>query len=152
MVIQTFKLRFLKKKLKSIFIFLMCITYWILIKTIWNEMILKSEFEFSCKSKTIVHDFTSKVHYYMCGVYLLNLIIMYIFLFKLAIIVHNIFATLMILPYIYGISIKYILQKFQRHTKNESPYLAINILFQFLMIILNCCFDSLLNCSSFNFL
>jgi len=60
-------------------------------KTIWNEMILKSDFEFSCKSKTIVHDFTSKVHYYMCGVYLLNFIIMYIFLFKLAIIVHNLF-------------------------------------------------------------
>jgi hypothetical protein len=52
-------------------------------------MILKSAFEFACKFKTIVHHITSKVHYYVFGVYLMNSIIMYIFIFKLAILIHK---------------------------------------------------------------
>jgi hypothetical protein len=48
-------------------------------KTYKNEMILKNAFE------TIVKDSTLKVHYFMFSVYFLNFIIMYIFLFKLAI-------------------------------------------------------------------
>jgi len=46
----------------------------------------------------------------MFGVYLLNFISMYIFLFKLATLFHFIiFIALMILPHIYGIWIEYTL-------------------------------------------
>jgi hypothetical protein len=69
-------------------------------KTSSNEMILKSAIEFSCKLKIIIHDSISKVYDYMFGVYFFNVVIMYIFLFKLITAIHNFFATLMILPYI----------------------------------------------------
>jgi hypothetical protein len=76
-------------------------------KTFCIEMILKNAFESSFKFKTIViHNWTSKVHYYVFVVYLLDFIIMYIFLFKLNILIQNVFATLIILTYICGIWIK----------------------------------------------
>jgi hypothetical protein len=55
-------------------------------------MILKSAFESSCKFKTTIHDFTLKVNYCIFGVYLLNVINMYIFVFKLTILIHKFFG------------------------------------------------------------
>ncbi len=93
-------------------------------KTSWNEMILKSAIEFSCKLKIIIHHSISKVYDYMFGVYLFNFIIMYIFVFKLITTIHNFFTTLMILPYICDIWIEYTLCKVQCNAKNVPPYLA----------------------------
>ncbi len=91
--------------------------------TFEDERILKSAFEFSYIFETTIHCFISKVHYYMFVIYLLKFIIINIFLFKLAILIHNFFATLMIWPYVYGIWIEYISQKVQCDAKNEPPYL-----------------------------
>jgi len=52
-----------------------------------NEMVLNGAFEFSYGFKIMVHDSIWKFHYYMFGVYLLNFIIMYIFLFELIILI-----------------------------------------------------------------
>jgi len=49
------------------------------------------------------YDNLMKVHDYMFGVYFLNFIIMCILLFKLAIVICNVFVTLMISPYVYDI-------------------------------------------------
>jgi hypothetical protein len=61
-------------------------------KTFKNGIIYKNAFEFSCKFNTIVHGSTSKMHYYMFGVYLLGFITIYTFLFKLAILIHKCFC------------------------------------------------------------
>ncbi len=68
-----------------------------------DEIILKNAFEFSYIFETTIHGFISKVHYCMFVICWLEFIIIYIFLFKLAILIHIFFATLMIWPYVYGI-------------------------------------------------
>ncbi len=55
-------------------------------------MILKNAYKSSRKFEIIVHHSTSKVHYYMFGVYLLNFIIMHIFLLKWSILIHQCFC------------------------------------------------------------
>jgi hypothetical protein len=97
-----------------------------------NEMVLKGAFESSYRFKIMVHDSIWKVHYYMFGVYLLNFVIMYIYLFELTILIIIFITTLMILPYICGIQIKYILQKVQCDAKSGPPYLATTPSFCFL--------------------
>ncbi len=97
-----------------------------------NKMVLKGAFESSYRFKIMVHDSIWKVHYYMFGVYLLNFIIMYIFLFELTILIIIFIITLMILPYICGIQMKYILQKVQCDAKSGPPYLTTNQPFCFL--------------------
>jgi len=97
-----------------------------------NEMVLKGAFESSYGFKIMVHDSIWKFHYYLFGVYLLNFIIMYIFLFELTILIISFITTLMILPYICGIQIKYILQKVQCDAKNGPPYFVITPPFCFL--------------------
>jgi len=57
-------------------------------KRSWDEMILKNAFKSSCKIKTIIYDSISKFHQHMFSVYLLNFIIMYIFLFKITILIY----------------------------------------------------------------
>jgi hypothetical protein len=97
-----------------------------------NEMVLKGAFESSYRFKIMAHDSIWEVHYYMFGVYLLNFIIMYIYLFELTILIIIFITTLMILPYICGIQIKYILQKVQCDTKSGPPYLVTTPPFCFL--------------------
>jgi hypothetical protein len=87
-------------------------------------MILKNAFESSYRFKTIVHNSTSKVHYYMFDVYLLDFNILYIFLFELAILIHTKIATSMILPYILWHLNKVNIVKNPMYAKREPPYLA----------------------------
>jgi len=86
------------------FLFLTCITYWVLLRYhIEMKWYWKMYLNLLSKFETLVHDSTSKVHYYMLVVYLLNFINIYIFLLELIILILFFFTTLMILPYIYGI-------------------------------------------------
>ncbi len=57
-------------------------------KRSWDEMILKNAFKSSCKIEAIIYDSISKFHQHMFTVYLLNFIIMYIFLFKITILIY----------------------------------------------------------------
>jgi len=87
-------------------------------------MILKSAFDSSYRFKTIVHNSTSKVHYYMFDVYFLNFNILYIFSLELAILIHKKIATFMILPCILWHLNKINFVKNPMYAKSEGPYLA----------------------------
>jgi len=60
-------------------------------KKYWNEIITKNAFEFECEFQIIIHMSTLKVQYYMIGVCLLDFSPYWVFLFKLAILIHKFF-------------------------------------------------------------
>jgi hypothetical protein len=69
--------------------FLGIITYYILVRHLKMNWYWSVHLNFHVYFKTIIDHFTSKVHYYMFDVYLLNFIMMYILLFKLAMLIQK---------------------------------------------------------------